>query len=604
MAEESDEVLLDSFVRVVWDPDGAKKVLVEIGDPMWSPVAIDGEQVVDVAQGSNIVGVRNFPRGNEAHKLTFTLCRIKDTLDDAFETRMNEAMALPRDMRDIVFSLQSGKAWRLKNAAVKSWPTNQRERLTKQNLVILGGEIVAEANAPQPGAGAEVALYADVGISNGTLEPLSLWSNSGTGSMDAVQATGANQPVAIARSMRSGVRVGGLYLPGIAGNYGSVPDTGGLDFSGNFALSWQGKLDSYTPGTKYCLVSKWTAAGNQRSYALFVNPNGTVELQISTDGTAGGVLTYTSTVPTGLAPLTLATLVAERTGSNIRFYVATDAFPQGELFIPPALQLGAVVVGVSTAIFNSTAPLVIGATDAGTANLMRGYTLQARAQNDHVNSPTATGCWLIFYNAVTGATSVIDMGGTNTMTLNRTSVSPAKFVNGYRAQFDGSNDRMDLSSPLQLVSLSGLTLAWYGTLNRVTGLNDLLLCGTNDSTQPRSLLRVDGGDLKALIRRTDSEATATVTFAGAAAQYDAKTLAVSINYAAGTAALFVNGVLVASGALTSSGTTDATSSGITRIMAGVSGANAAAGDVARVVIIQRALDLFEMAALHTTLTTN
>jgi len=603
----AEDVLLDSVVRVTWDPDGAQLVLVEIDDPMWEPVKIDGKQAVDTAPGLNRAGVQNFPRGNEAHKLTFTLCRIEDEIQDAFQERIAQALAAPRYMADVLLSFASGTNYRIKNAAVESWPNDQRGRLTKETLVILGGEIVEDSGTTAPDSEAEVALYADSGMQAETLEALATWLNQGAGSMDAVQATGANQPVAIARSVLTSTYYGGLYLPGIAGNYGSVPDNAILDLSGDLCLAWQGKLDSYTPAAKTCLISKWTAAGDQRSFALFVNTDGTIELQLSTDGTAAGILTYTSTVPSGLAPRTLTTIAGVRVGSTIRFWLASTSFPPaGGLFSTEAIQLGAAITGVSTAVFNSTASLNIGATDDGTLNLMKGYSMQVITRKTHNNTAASasTDFWLQFFNSASGSTTVADFYAAGNMTVNRTGVLPAKIVSGFRAQFDGTNDSMTLATPLQANGVSGVSLAWRGTLNRVTGDNDLIFCGTADGLNPRALLRVDDGDLKVMVRRLDAEATATITYAAGLTQYAHKTLAASINYATGTAALYVDGVLVASGALTSAGTTSATNSGITRIMAGASAANPAAGDVGRLVIQQTALDIFEMAALHQALLLN
>lgn len=595
------DVLLDSVVEVVHDPDGAATVLVAIGDPMWEPVKLDGKQVVDTAPGLNRAGVDTFPRGNESHKLTFTLGEEKATVQDAFEDRIRASMTLPREKADVRLSFESGARFRVKNCSIESWPHDQVEHIIKQSLVIVGGELVEETGTAPPDSNAEIALYAELGMQSGSIEPLATWLNQGSGSMDAVQATGANQPVAIAPSPQGSTFYGGFYLPGVAGNYGSVADMGILDLSGDFTLAWRGKLDSYTPAAKSCLISKWTSAGDQRSYMLSVNTNGTIELQVSTDGTAAGILTYTSTVPTGLAPRTFTTIAAVRVGSTIRFWIAETAFPPANgLFSSEALQLGAAVAGVSTAVFNSTAPLNIGATDGGTLNLMKGWTMQAITRKTHNNATASasTDYWIQFFNTATGATTVADFYVAGSMTVNRTGALPAKIVRGYRAQFDGTNDSMTLATPLQLNGISGLSLAWRGTLNRVTGVNDLIFCARAAGIFTRATLRVDGGDLKLLVRRIDAEATATITFAAGLAAYDAKTLAASINYAAGTAALFIDGVMVASGALTSAGVTEATNSAETRIMAGAAAANPAAGDVSRVLLQQSALDLFEMAALH------
>src|SRR5690606_3428068 len=100
---------------------------------------------------------------------------------------------------------------------------------------------------------------------------------------------------------------------------------GELSPTGTFSLIWDGILPSYTPAAKTCLISKWTAAGDLRSYAMFVNTDGTIELQISTDGTAAGILTYTSTVPTALPDGRFVGIVAQKVASgNVSFWLLPE----------------------------------------------------------------------------------------------------------------------------------------------------------------------------------------------------------------------------------------------------------------------------------------
>lgn len=150
---------------------------------------------------------------------------------------------------------------------------------------------------------------------------------------------------------------------------------------------------------------------------------------------------------------------------------------------------------------------------------------------------------------------------------------------------------MALADPVPLNAVSGATLAWYGYLNRVTGVNDLIACAAPGG-QIRAVLRVDGGDLKLLVRRLDGEATATITATAAVAAYYAGALGAVIDYAAGTATLYKGGAPLITGSLTSAGATSATDSTETRIMAGVAAANPAAGDVLAVAIGEAALDTF------------
>jgi hypothetical protein len=615
MAEDSGEVLLDSMVRVTWDPDGEAQILVDFGDPMWSPVLIDGKQMVDVAQGLNRKGVLNIPRQNETHKLTFTLAGLTAGPVEAFERRLEQSIAAPRDMADVLISFESGKSYRLKDCAVESWPSGQVERLTKETLNILGGELGDSEDIVIPVV-ADLTLQAETDLRNAggtigpTTEKAATWAST-TGNLVAAQATTGSQPQAIRPTSSNGsgvgigIPTGGLYLPGIPGNY--VSATPMVDFQAGaiFSVLWDGALPSYTPAAKTCLVSKWTAAGNQRSYALFVNTDGTIELQVSTDGTAAGTNSYTSTVPTALPGGRFVGIVAQHGDTGITFWLMPGGFVGWNAGGVPLLLLGA---GVSTPTpgipYNSTAPLIIGGTDSGTANLMTGYTRTVAFLKDRLNTstpPLAFPAYIIaFGTQATGTTSVPTAlgGGPANLTVNRTGAVPARIVKGSRATFDGTDDSMAIGTALSANAVTGLTLVWRGLINRVSGLNDLIFVGTADGTQPRALLRVDGGDLKALVRRLDAEATTTITFAAGLTQYANKTLGVSVDYVTGLAALYVDGALVATGALTSSGLSQAANSGATRLMAGAGSANPAAGDVCRIAAYQKPLDIFEMNAVH------
>ena len=76
-----------------------------------------------------------------------------------------------------------------------------------------------------------------------------------------------------------------------------------------------------------------------------------------------------------------------------------------------------------------------------------------------------------------------------------------------------------------------------------------------------------------------------------------KSISANIDYAAGTAAIYLDGSPKASGALTSAGATSATDSSETRIMAGQGGANPTAGDVHAVHVSEASMGPLEHAAL-------
>ena len=143
--------VFDSFLRVTFDPDNVALVLLDYGDALWGPVAIDGEQAVQVQGFVRALGVKAFPRGNESHSLSFEKCRILDSMHDALAGRLNGIIALPRTMADVLISLEDGRNWRIANCAVRNWPGGQEERLTREGVNIIGGLLTADEGVYAPG---------------------------------------------------------------------------------------------------------------------------------------------------------------------------------------------------------------------------------------------------------------------------------------------------------------------------------------------------------------------------------------------------------------------------------------------------------------------
>lgn len=60
-----------------------------------------------------------------------------------------------------------------------------------------------------------------------------------------------------------------LDLEASSSQYGSAADSGSLSITGNLSLEWYGKMESLpTSGNSMALITKWTTAGNLRSYAF------------------------------------------------------------------------------------------------------------------------------------------------------------------------------------------------------------------------------------------------------------------------------------------------------------------------------------------------
>lgn len=119
---------------------------------------------------------------------------------------------------------------------------------------------------------------------------------------------------------------------------------------------------TWRPGRDTILMSKYSGAGNQRSWAFYVNQTGSIVLVWSTDGTTG---TRTFATSTAFVPSTAGRIGIRATlqvnngaaGNTVTFYTSTS-------ITGTWTQLGATIVTAGvTSIFSSTSRLVVGGGD-------------------------------------------------------------------------------------------------------------------------------------------------------------------------------------------------------------------------------------------------
>lgn len=163
----------------------------------------------------------------------------------------------------------------------------------------------------------------------------------------------------------------GLLLDGTSGDYASTPDAAALDITGDLSLRGLVRTADWASADQI-VVAKWTTSGDERSYMLWVDGDGFLNLSWSTDGTSGNVVTATSTaapVPDDDGQLALqADLDVDNGGSawEVTFYTSTALDGQWT-------QLGTVQTDSGTTSVNSgTAVLEVGASDGGTADRWTG----------------------------------------------------------------------------------------------------------------------------------------------------------------------------------------------------------------------------------------
>ncbi len=170
-----------------------------------------------------------------------------------------------------------------------------------------------------------------------------------------------------------------LYLPGVAANYASTPDTAALSITGDIDIRCKVALDDWTPTAQAALVSKYVASGNQRAYRFSIATDGKPKFQFSTNGT--DLVTKNSTAATsvtnGEIKWVRVTMDVDNgaSGYDIKFYLSDDGVAW--------TQLGTTVTtSTATSINDSTSVLEVGTSDAGTANLSIGSFYQAQIYSD------------------------------------------------------------------------------------------------------------------------------------------------------------------------------------------------------------------------------
>jgi hypothetical protein len=449
---------------------------------------------------------------------------------------------------------------------------------------VLDSGIVKRASSYDPTAGAAMFLDASrevlkaggLAVSHFDLVPT--WGNVGTGA-DAVQATSANQPLYLPAG------AGYLYCPGVAGNGASLPHNTVFNFTGDFCIEVTARLPDWTPAAAMSLASKWLNGGAQRCWTLQVNTDGKIALSVATAGGGSAhTTTMVSTVSCGLADGSEAAIRAIRIGSVARFFV-------------DGLQLGSDVVITSAALHASGATVDFGGTSTFLADVLRGAISRVRLWNTSTPDSSDPLLDADFRNATHNAASLTATTG-QTVTVATSGTNPARINSKPRLRSDGVDDFMALSTPVPLNAVSGVTLAWHGTLHRVSGTQTLIVCAS-PSGGSRARIIASGDVINLSAKRVDADATGSLSTAGGALVAGVPvTVIVVMDYGAASAKIYKNGVLVASGSVGTAGLVEGINSAYTRIMAISGTTQPAAADHAHSAIYEYAMDAAAVEKLH------
>lgn len=169
---------------------------------------------------------------------------------------------------------------------------------------------------------------------------------------------------------------GYVYLPGVSGNWLSVPDSNALDVTGDLDVRILVAMDDWTPSAATYLLSK-SDVSTQRSYELAVNTTGTLFLRWTTNGSTEVTATSTvaPTVADGAVLWVRATLAVNNGagGYDVKFYTSGDGSSWA--------QLGSTVTGgATTSVWAGTSQLDIGRR-GNSANYLSGRLYRVQVYN-------------------------------------------------------------------------------------------------------------------------------------------------------------------------------------------------------------------------------
>lgn len=147
-----------------------------------------------------------------------------------------------------------------------------------------------------------------------------------------------------------------LYVPG-AGAGAVTPDHASLDITGDLDLRADIQPEVWDTTNGLGIADKYSGAGNQRSWAWFLNYERRPGIRWSPDGTFASSVTVLCTVPAPVAGdgrVRLRVTLQPATGGvyELRFYV-------GDTLAGPWTQLGSTATGTASSIFSGSAALSV-----------------------------------------------------------------------------------------------------------------------------------------------------------------------------------------------------------------------------------------------------
>jgi hypothetical protein len=229
------------------------------------------------------------------------------------------------------------------------------------------------------------------------------------------------------------------YLPGVSGNYLSVPDEAALDITGDIDIRVHMAMDDWTPASSIFPLSKWNDGTDERGYALVITNTGTPAFFWSETGIGGSFKSIAATSSIGVSDgqdiWVRVTLDVDNgaSGREAKFYTSSD----GIAFT----QLGTTVTQAgTTSIFSNTQPLRVGTLDGANGMVAaKVYRVQI------LNGINGTKVLDVDTSAITtgAATSFTALTG-QTVTINRSTAGRKSVAVVSPCWLFGTNDYMQI----------------------------------------------------------------------------------------------------------------------------------------------------------------
>jgi hypothetical protein len=178
----------------------------------------------------------------------------------------------------------------------------------------------------------------------------------------------------------------GLQLPGTSGNYASTPDTAVLDIVGDIELQIDATFAEGDIGAFRALISKYLAAGDQRSWVLQLTTTNNIQLAWTTAGTLATLTSMTTTQALSLEDgeriaIRVILDVNDGAGGRIAYFYTAPTIDGPWTLFETVTDVG------TTSIHSGSANVNITGTDNGTLFPLEGVVHAAKIISDPFGTP-------------------------------------------------------------------------------------------------------------------------------------------------------------------------------------------------------------------------